>query len=53
MVFLEANHHPDVTYTETDKEAFKGISIHDILLTGMSGSFQTPNYPTADHRLDW
>jgi hypothetical protein len=51
--FTDTSHHySDVTYTESDKEAFKGISVHDILLTGLSGSFQTPNYPTADHRLD-
>lgn len=34
------------------QDAFSGVSIHDHLLTQESGSFESPNFPLADHRLD-
>lgn len=32
---------------------FKGISVQDIELKGESGSFQSPNFPTAANNLDY
>lgn len=41
-----------IPHQSGEEEAFTGITVRDRLLTGRSGSFQTPNYPGAPHRLD-